>query len=192
MSSPVPCTGDTYLAGLAARHSGADSQGFRQQAAGWRRAAQSREGGPSPLGRRCHDDSPSPAPSYRAPAPGVGDPGAPRISRMRTDTQAQRPSEMGQTTAQSGGGGEDNLGKMSRSMEGGRKGQERIPRPQLDLTVGLHGGGADADSAPRVFVPSYPQPRPRLDWVDPEGRARGGCAGAEVPVTWRAGRSGVL
>lgn len=84
---------------------------------------------PLPRGQRCHDDSPSPRPELLVTCTrGGGSRGRRRSSRMRTDTQAQRPIEMNQTTAQSGGaGGEESLGKTSRSMEGGRKGQDRTP-----------------------------------------------------------------
>ena len=133
VSSPVPCTSDTYLAGLARRwaraHAGADSQGFRLQAARLLRSAQTRGRPPYHVASVATTTVQAPAPSYWSPGPAVGDPGGRRrSSRMRTDTQAQRPIEMNQTTAQSGGaGGEESLGKTSRSMEGGRKGQDRTP-----------------------------------------------------------------
>ena len=58
---------------------------------------------PLPRGRRCHDDSPSPRPQLLVTCTrGGGSRGRRRSSRMRTDTQTQRPIGMGQTTEQSG------------------------------------------------------------------------------------------
>ena len=131
VSSPVPCTSDTYLEGLARRwaraHAGADSQGFRLQAARLLRSAQTRGRPPYHVASVATTTVQAPAQSYWSPVPAVGDPGAGAEARACALTP-RRPIEMDQTTAQSGGaGGEESLGKTSRSMEGGRKGQDRTP-----------------------------------------------------------------
>ena len=49
--------------------------------------------------------------------------------------------------------------------------KDKIGPPKLDLTFGLHGCGVDADSAPRVFVPSYPPHLGLNRWIPKGGRA---------------------